>query len=472
MGVKTRFDFAALEESFTKLIEELGESLDACHQLGFTEIFPRQEPLRQALGLQKKLEEDLLLQWKIYQDQGMEALQSHQNRWLFASLRNENSLWGLWARWTQALAQAQADSEQWLAENPWQSYLLGLLIDPELVSPWRRATAQSQAWEQLLSAWLKLMGQDLSHQALSFLNLIELGAKRRPDPLALEPLTPQLKGAIAEVTQALLANPSAEQAARALDRFWAQSSGGPWSQYLAFACIERGAGFYFKPISQPKLARFEQLFGIEEQIQALQENTEVLLRGRKAQNCLLWGGRGTGKSSSVLALLRHYADQGLRLVELPAARLSHLPELFSRLAPLKEKFILYVDELGFEAEQEGFKALKVFLEGGLCPRPDNLILIATANRKSLVFQEPLDERYPQNRQRVNEERALDDRFGLKLFYPPPKYEALRALFTFFYKKNRPAPAEAALWLEFNRFCLANGHDEPNGRSLEQFFASL
>jgi len=215
---------------------------------------------------------------------------------------------------------------------------------------------------------------------------------------------------------------------------------------------------------------FKNLFGITDQTRQLQENIEILLKGKQAQNCILWGARGTGKSSSVFALLQQYGAKGLRLIEIKPQALKHLPRLFGQLKDLKEKFILYVDELGFDAHQSGFKDLKHLLEGGLAQRPENVILIATANRKALVFQEPLDERYPQNKQRIIEERALDDRFGLKIFYPSPKFENLQLLFDFYLQRHGPKQDREEQWLEFRRFAMANGHDEPNGRTLQQYFS--
>ena len=114
------------------------------------------------------------------------------------------------------------------------------------------------------------------------------------------------------------------------------------------------------------------------------KNTEFLLAGFNALNVLLYGSRGAGKSSLVKALLNEYASCGLRLIEVAKADLYDLPAIVEYLRPQPQKFIIFVDDLSFEEDDDAFKALKVVLEGGLTQRPKNVVVYATSNRRHLV----------------------------------------------------------------------------------------
>jgi uncharacterized protein len=177
-------------------------------------------------------------------------------------------------------------------------------------------------------------------------------------------------------------------------------------------------------ISSPDVIDLDHLVGYESQKQILLKNTEFLLAGYSALHVLLYGSRGTGKSSLVKALLGKYGDQGLRLIEVNKADLEHLPIIVEALRTKPQKFILFVDDLSFEEDENSYKALKVVLEGNLTGRPKNVVIYATSNRKHLIREFFGDRPDPSNLDEVHawdtvqEKLSLSDRFGLTLTFIP------------------------------------------------------
>ena len=182
------------------------------------------------------------------------------------------------------------------------------------------------------------------------------------------------------------------------------------------------------PIAQPHAVALDSLLHIDRQRDALLRNTRAFLAGQPANNALLWGARGTGKSSLVKALLPALADQGLRLVEVEPADLVDLPDILTALqgrparsGPLK--FILFVDDLSFEAGDARYKALKALLDGSLIAPPDNVLVYATSNRRHLMPEPQSDNQMAQlidgeihPGEAVEEKISLSDRFGLWLAF--------------------------------------------------------
>ena len=185
----------------------------------------------------------------------------------------------------------------------------------------------------------------------------------------------------------------------------------------------------------PHTFPLSRLAAVDNQMKQLVRNTEQFLAGRPANNALLSGARGTGKSSLVKALLHEYAEQGLRLIEVDKQDLASLPSLLKLLQGRAEKFIVFCDDLSFEHGDDGYKALKTALDGGLSVRADNVIVYATSNRRHLLPEYFSDntghtgdkgEVHPQ--EAVEEKVSLSDRFGLWLsFYPFDQIAYLQAV---------------------------------------------
>ncbi len=202
-----------------------------------------------------------------------------------------------------------------------------------------------------------------------------------------------------------------------------------WSAAAAFRW-EHGR---LTPVPQFHRTRLADLLCIEGQKQLVEQNTRQFVRGRPANNVLLTGSRGTGKSSLVKALLNEYATEGLRVIEVGKLALAELPHIIGLVEERQERFILYCDDLSFNADEPGYQTLKAALDGSLVSFSDNLLIYATSNRRHLMpeyVQENLgaqhvgEEIHPA--ESVEEKISLSERFGLWVsFYPFSQEEYLQ-----------------------------------------------
>ena len=182
---------------------------------------------------------------------------------------------------------------------------------------------------------------------------------------------------------------------------------------------------WLEAVARPHLIRLDDLQGVEDQKMRLTQNTRQFVAGRTANNVLLTGARGTGKSSLVKGVLQAFAKKGLRLIEVDKQDMTDLPEIVDLVAGRPERFIIFCDDLSFEANDPGYKALKSILDGSIAGTPENVLLYATSNRRHLMpefMAENLethrvgDEIHPG--ETTEEKISLSERFGLWLsFYP-------------------------------------------------------
>lgn len=198
-----------------------------------------------------------------------------------------------------------------------------------------------------------------------------------------------------------------------------------WSQTLAARWLHEGPNGYLQPLQVSLDLKLNDLIGVDLQRDQLARNTTQFLNGLPANHALLWGARGTGKSSLVRALLAEHAAAGLRLIEIERDHLADLPRIVEHLVRLPQRFVLFCDDLSFEAGEGDYRILKSVLDGSLERAPDNVLLYATSNRRHLVPERQSDnenwkmvdgELHPN--EAVEDKIALSDRFGLWLsFYP-------------------------------------------------------
>jgi uncharacterized protein len=205
-----------------------------------------------------------------------------------------------------------------------------------------------------------------------------------------------------------------------------------WSASVAFRWRSAGrrgtsashAG-WLQPVRHVHQIKLSDLRGIDRQIERVEQNARQFIEGKPANNVLLTGARGTGKSSIVKGLLNKYAGQGLRLIEVEKNDLVDLPFIVDLVAPRKERFLLFCDDLTFHGAEEGYIALKVVLDGSISTTSENLLICATSNRRHLMpeyMQENLETRYVGEEihpgETVEEKISLSERFGLWVtFYP-------------------------------------------------------
>ena len=230
------------------------------------------------------------------------------------------------------------------------------------------------------------------------------------------------------------------------------------------------------PIQQPKKMYLDDLKGINKQKEKVIQNTLQFLNGLPANDVLLTGSRGTGKSSIVRALLTEYEAQGLRLIEIERDDLSDLPEIQKLIAHRPEKYIVYCDDLAFNAEDENYRSLKSVLDGSLQSGSSNFIIYATSNRRHLLPEfmhenTPITkvdvpqytELHPQ--EAIEEKISLSDRFGLWLsFYPMDQNLYLEIVEHYLTKEAMPFNSEVRA--EALRWCQARG--QRSGRAAYQF----
>ena len=226
------------------------------------------------------------------------------------------------------------------------------------------------------------------------------------------------------------------------------------------------AGFFWKdgmiPILHGDPVTLDDLKGYELPRQKVIENTENFLHGFKASNLLLYGDRGTGKSSTVHAVLNRYREEGLRMLELPKDGLRELPRISEELGRLPFKFIIFIDDLSFSEADDSFGALKAVLEGSLAARPDNLLIYATSNRRHLVRESHADRQGDEVHalDAMQEQLSLADRFGITVTFINPNrtqfYEILDGLAADRQIKTDPEILHAAA----ERWALSRGGRSP------------
>lgn len=203
-----------------------------------------------------------------------------------------------------------------------------------------------------------------------------------------------------------------------------------WNGAIAFRWRRSMQQGRMVPVRHPHELRAEALQNVERQKTLLDRNTRQFIEGLPANNALLWGSRGTGKSSLVKAMLNAYAHRGLRLVEVDRTDLVDLPDIIDLVWNRPERFILFCDDLSFEADDSSYKALKAILDGSLSASPDNLLIYATSNRRHLLPEHMSDNEDTRmvdgeihHGEAVEEKISLSERFGLWISFHPFNQDA-------------------------------------------------
>jgi predicted AAA+ superfamily ATPase len=242
-----------------------------------------------------------------------------------------------------------------------------------------------------------------------------------------------------------------------------------------FAAIWRARRELLKPVKHIENISFDDLIGIERQKNVVIENTERFLDNLPSNNVLLWGARGTGKSSLVKALLNTYASKGLRVIEIDRDDLDDLIEISDMIRHLPYKFIIFCDDLSFEEGEKGYKGLKRVLEGSIESPPENVKIYATSNRRHLITEYHSDNdgttvgsngeiHYSDS---VEEKISLSDRFGMWIsFYHGTQAEYLEVVDSYFkeYQGDRE-------FLHAEALRFAQSRASKSGRTAKQFYNS-
>lgn len=245
------------------------------------------------------------------------------------------------------------------------------------------------------------------------------------------------------------------------------------AQNLALVWTRDGTGGFLREVMAPDIQPLSALIGIENNVDILRRNTLQFILGYPSNDVLLWGAKGSGKSSCVKGLLHEFSHQGLRLIEVRKADLEQLPLILRPVRALPYRFILFCDDLSFSDNDTSARELKGILDGGIEARPENLIVYATSNRRHL-FREQLQENYGGSEIHPEEAQAeklsLADRFGLRLpFYTIDESTYLKIIDQLLRrlgirKRRQTLEQEARRW--------AIAHGGQSGRVARQFVADL
>ena len=240
----------------------------------------------------------------------------------------------------------------------------------------------------------------------------------------------------------------------------------------AFRIDHKGNEVELVPISNTELITFADLIGYERQKQALRENTEAFVEGRPANNVLLFGDSGTGKSSSIKALINQYYDQGLRMIEIYKHQFQDLSAIIAQIKSRNYRFVIYMDDLSFEEFETEYKYLKAIIEGGLEVRPSNILIYATSNRRHLINETWKDRNDVTHNEGIyksdtmQEKLSLVNRFGCTIYYGQPDQKEFYNIVVELAHKAGIEMSDEELCAEAKKFEL--NHGGVSGRTAQQF----
>ncbi|MFI3201528.1 MAG: ATP-binding protein [Eubacteriales bacterium] len=249
---------------------------------------------------------------------------------------------------------------------------------------------------------------------------------------------------------------------------------GVMGLYMAFRIGEMDRKWYLQPIHKVEQVWLKDLVGYEIPKKKLVENTEAFLAGKKANNCLLYGDAGTGKSSSIKGLLNEYYPKGLRMIEVYKHQYREMNEVIGKIRNRKYKYILYLDDLSFEEFEVDYKYLKAVIEGGLEDKVDNILIYATSNRRHLIQESFRDKELYKEQlhtsDTIQEKLSLAARFGVSIYFGAPERREFHEIVKNLARRHGIVKDEQALRLEANQWELSHGG--LSGRTAQQFINYL
>lgn len=258
--------------------------------------------------------------------------------------------------------------------------------------------------------------------------------------------------------------------------FYRRYGVGKFGLNKAFRVVHKGEDMILSPITHTSDVTLEQLIGYEWQKQQLIENTEAFVEGRKANNCLLYGDSGTGKSTCIKAILNQYYEKGLRLIEVYKHQFQDLSGIIEQIKNRNYKFIIYMDDLSFEEFEIEYKYLKAVIEGGMEVRPDNVLIYATSNRRHLI-RETWSDRSDMSQDELHrsdtmqEKLSLVARFGVSINFSRPDKKEFEEIVRGLAKVHPEITlTEEELMSQANAWSIRNGGY--SGRVAEQFIIHL
>ncbi|MBQ3852860.1 MAG: ATP-binding protein [Lachnospiraceae bacterium] len=368
--------------------------------------------------------------------------------------------------------------------NLWQNYLTYLLVTAE--NPFTLTAEKTGGSEGTVNhfaksdftAFMELFRYDFSWieellQTDVFSCITDYKAIEKPSLM--------YNGSVSEKVRALsdklAAAKDADEFFRIMTGFYKDYGVGMFGLNKAFRIADAPDGsVIFKPVANMEHVVLSDLHGYEIQKAKLIENTEAFVEGRKANNVLLFGDSGTGKSTSIKAIVNEYYDRGLRMIEIYKYQFRFLSQLISQIKNRNYKFIIYMDDLSFEEDESEYKFLKAVIEGGLETRPDNILIYATSNRRHLVREmwsdrDDVEQNADIHRSDTMEEKlSLANRFGVTIGYYKPDRQLFHDIVKALADRNGIEMDEKELYLQSDRWEMSHGG--LSGRCAGQFINHL
>lgn len=275
---------------------------------------------------------------------------------------------------------------------------------------------------------------------------------------------------ICDLAVRLAKSHSPEEMKSTLTEFYKEYGVGKFGLHKSFRVVRDEDGVHIVPILNIAHVHLDDLVGYEMAKKKLIDNTEAFVGGRKANNCLLFGDAGTGKSSSIKAIANEYYGKGLRIIEVYKHQFQDLHDVIAQVKNRNYKFIIYMDDLSFEEFEIEYKYLKAVIEGGLEKKPENVLIYATSNRRHLIKETFADKEGRRDQlhasDTVQEKLSLVYRFGVTIFFCSPDKKKFQEIVRTLAKRHKIEMPEEELLLEANRWELSHGG--LSGRTAQQF----
>ena len=284
----------------------------------------------------------------------------------------------------------------------------------------------------------------------------------------------RIRDRICTLAQKLAKAESTEEFMDDMVQFYKEFGVGKFGLHKAFRIDGTVTPARIVPITNIAHVHLDDLVGYEIAKKKLIDNTEAFVQGRPANNCLLFGDAGTGKSSSIKGILNQYYDQGLRIIEAYKHQFKDLNDIIAQVKNRNYKFIIYMDDLSFEEFEIEYKYLKAVIEGGLEKKPDNILIYATSNRRHLVREKFSDKEERRDdlhsSDTVQEKLSLVARFGVSIFFCAPDKKQFQNIVKTLAERHQVEMPEEELLLEANKWELQHGG--LSGRTAQQFIDYL
>ncbi|MBO4882123.1 MAG: ATP-binding protein [Lachnospiraceae bacterium] len=368
--------------------------------------------------------------------------------------------------------------------NLWQNYLTYLLVTAE--NPFTLTAEKTGGSDGTVNHFAKsdfTAFIELFHYDFSWIEeLIQTDVfSCITNYTAIEKPALMYNGSVSEKVRALSDKLSkaadAEEFFRIMTAFYKDYGVGMFGLNKAFRIADAPDGsVIFKPVANMEHVVLSDLHGYDIQKAKLIENTEAFVEGRKANNVLLFGDSGTGKSTSIKAIVNEYYDRGLRMIEIYKYQFRFLSQLISQIKNRNYKFIIYMDDLSFEEDESEYKFLKAVIEGGLETRPDNILIYATSNRRHLIREmwtdrDDVEQNADIHRSDTMEEKlSLANRFGVTIGYYKPDRQLFHDIVKALADRNGIVMDEKELYLLSDRWEMSHGG--LSGRCAGQFINHL